>query len=104
MVSIEKLKKLKKGDFVRIKGEKYKVENLDKKVFHNEKTGEKKGVKEILLSNFSGNSKKAMKQRYVVRYNEKDQKIEFYKMSQEKEVSPGTFKFKSIKSSFSYKK
>jgi len=103
MIAIEKLKKLKKGDKIKINGGEYLVENFDTNTFYDEKTGEKKGIKEIILSKSSQDSKKTVRQKYIIKYNEKNKEIGLYKLSQEKETSPRSFKFKSSKSLFSYK-
>ncbi|MBS3084525.1 hypothetical protein J4411_01275 [Candidatus Pacearchaeota archaeon] len=86
-----KLRNLKKGDLVNIRGENYEIKNFDEKYHGDEKIIEADLIKEKEEGNSLGHKK------FKMSYNEKTGDKKFYRESEEKEVSDNSFTFKSSK-------
>lgn len=99
-IEIQKLKKLKKGDKIKVKGEEYIVEDF-KDIYHDDES-KKMAVREIILNKKKGTGD--LKGKHALTYNEKTGEIKMFKGIQEREVSPGGFKFSSKKVFFSHRK
>ena len=104
MTTIEKLKKLKKGEVINVNNEDYKIEDVKSNTSYDEKTGQKSGVKEIIFSKNSEDAKKVISQKHFVQFNEKTNEVKMMKTIQEKEISKNGLRRESKKIFFSYKK
>ena len=102
MKPINKLKKLKKGEKVKIKGEDYLIEDFKDKSLNDEKTGENAETKEIVLSKFGKNSKKLLRERYAVRYNKDKKTIQIGKVSEKGEKFKDGFSYEKNSAIMSY--
>ncbi len=102
-ITIEKLKKFKKGDKIKINNEEYLVEELKNEAYYNEEKKETIACKEIILTKVGEKPKVLLKQKYILRYDKKTKEIRFFREEQEKENFPNGFKFKSRGQMFSYK-
>jgi hypothetical protein len=95
-VEITRLKKLKKGDKIKLKDRNYIIEDF--KEISSDKEGRKVEAKEVILR---GEGKEEhLKGKYAIIYNEKTGETKFCRMIEEKEASPNEFKFKSQKTFF----
>jgi len=78
MIEINKLKKLKKGNRILLNGEEYEVKDFDVDI---KKEGDDfLESKEIILNKVKEKPKVLLKQKYILRYNEKKREFKFFKL------------------------
>lgn len=99
-IQIQKLKKLKKGDKIKIKGQEYEVEDFND--IRNDDESKKTAMREIILSKKKGIGD--LKGKYAIMYDEKTGEIKMYKGIQERNFKRwkhgSSFEFKSEKTFF----
>ncbi len=96
VIELNKPKKLKKGDKVQIKGADYIVREF--RTIQSDKGAKKLNTKKISLIKEDG--KGHLKGKYLAMQNEKTGETKFYKGIEQREISPNSFKFQSVKSMF----
>ena len=93
-VDLNKQEKLKKGDMVKVKGKDYVIDEL-RDIQKDSDSGKIRG-REFSFKKEEGEGN--LKGKVVLMQNEKTGEAKFYRGVEEREVSPGSFRFKSIQS------
>lgn len=89
-LDIKQLKKLKKGDKIKIGKEEYRVEEFDAH-FNKKSNNDFEEGKEIILTKIGENPKVLLKQKYALRYNDKTKEVKLLKEVHEKKKFPEGF-------------
>ena len=96
-IEIKKMKGLKKGDTINLKGENYLVEDF--REIHSEDKGKKKDEKQFIFKKLD--SQGHLKGKYSLIRAKNTGDIKFYKAVEKKENSKDSFKYQARKSFFS---
>lgn len=96
------IKKLKKGDKIKINDEDYLIEGFNEEDSYDEDTGDNIASKNVLLSRSGKVSKELVKEKCFVKYNQGEKTIQLSKISEKSEKFKNGFSYEKSSSVISY--